>query len=78
LPPCGLSCPWETFKNIKTKKLINFNSLTKVTKLIPTFINAKLYYASKFTNLEPNFGVVFQLSSIVEDVYFVGIQKCVP
>jgi hypothetical protein len=53
LAPCGFGSLWETLQNIKTKKLINFNSLTKTTKLTPTSVNAKLYYASKFTNLEP-------------------------
>jgi len=42
LTPFGLGSPLKTFKDIKIKKLDNFNFLTKATKLILTFANAKL------------------------------------
>ncbi len=50
--PCGLGSCWETFKDIKTRKLDNFNSLAKTTKLTPTFANVKLYYTFEFINFE--------------------------
>jgi len=50
--PCGLGSRWENFKDIKTKKLDNFNSLVKATKLTPIFANVKLYFTSECTNFE--------------------------
>jgi len=41
LAPSSLGSPLETLKDFKIKKLSDFNSLTKTTKLIPTFTNAK-------------------------------------
>jgi hypothetical protein len=81
LAPCGFCSPWETFKDVKTKKLYNSNSLAKVAKLTPIFTNVKLYSTFKFTKLELILAQtlnLLQLASIVEDVYFVGIQKCIP
>jgi hypothetical protein len=80
LAPCGLGSPWETFKNIETRKLDNSNSLAKATKLTPTFANVKLCSTYKFINLELILAHILNLLlvSIIENVKFIGIQKCVP